>query len=298
MTLLALGLLAATPHSVAVDLSALDRQSYQELDAVSLERGVVVRLVQEGFAVVGPAAAPDVRITVSRRGRGVVLGAAGLTAQVELEPRRLREFHLEVSQKAVELARAAAATLPEPAPAPAAAVAPPSAEPAPPLPPLAPPSWNVLAAAGALFRAPGTDLRVALAARWAATERLGVHVELGLSPVPGARLSAYDGTLAVGPGLQLVTGGFRLELGLSLGAMLHVFTVPVDGVVEPLGSRVDFLARPFLRGTLNPVGGLLVWLQLGAGLTSRAREHRLSGVPVYARGALWLDGVIGVGWET
>lgn len=80
--------------------------------------------------------------------------------------------------------------------------------------------------------------------------------------------------------------------------MLHVFTVPREGAVEQYGSRLDFLARPFLRGTLNPAGGLLVWLQLGAGLCSRAREHRLLGVPVYARGALWVDAVLGIGWET
>ena len=299
MTLLVLGLLAAAPHAVAVDLSGLDRQSYQELDAVSLERAIVVRLVQEGFAVVAVAAAPDIRVAVTRRGRSLLLTAGSASAQVDVEPRRLREFHLEAAQKAAEVARAAEALLPSPVePRPPEPVAKPEPAPPPVAPPPALPAWQVLAAGGAVFRAPGVDARIALAARFAATRRVGVHLELGLSPVPGAPLSAYDGSLLLGAGLQLTPGIFRLEVGLSLGAMLHVFSLAREGAVEPLGSRVDFLARPFLRGTFNPVSGLLIWLQLGGGLSSRAREHRLSGVPVYSRGALWVDAVIGLGWET
>jgi hypothetical protein len=41
-----------------------------------------------------------------------------------------------------------------------------------------------------------------------------------------------------------------------------------------------------------------VWLQVGAGLSSRAREHRLQGQLLYSRGALWLDVQLGLGWET
>lgn len=299
VTLLALGLLAAAPHAVAVDLSGLDRQSYQELDAVSLERAIVVRLVQEGFAVVAASAAPHIRVAVTRRGRTVTLAAAGASAQVELEPRRLREFHLEAAQKAVEVARAAEARLPPvDAPPPAATPEPPPPALSPPAEALAPRRWQVLAAGGAAFRAPGVDARLALAARLAAAERVGVHLELGLSPVPGTPLSAYDGSLLLGAGLLLTPGLFRLEAGLSIGATLHVFTLARDGAVEPDGSRVDFLARPFLRGTFNPVSGLLIWLQLGGGLSSRSREHRLVGVPVYSRGALWVDAVLGLGWET
>ena len=300
--LLGLFALAASPHTVAVDLTALDRKSYLELDAVTLERGVVIRLVQEGFAVVTPNASPEIRLRITREGRSVSLTAGDRTAVVELDPKHVREFHLEVAQKAVELTRAAAAALPEPSPVAAREdVTKAVAAPAPPQRPAdtaTRPSWNVLAAGGILVRAPGVDPRITLAARLAVTRVVGVHLEVGLAPVLGALLSAYDGSLLAGAGLQLTQGLFRLELGLSLGAHLHVFAVEVLGAEERLGSRVDFLGRPFVRGTLNPVGAFLVWLQVGAGLSSRAREHRLQGQLLYSRGALWVDVQLGVGWET
>ncbi len=298
MILLGLFALAASPHTVAVDLSALDRKSYLELDAVTLERGVVIRLVQEGFAVVTPNASPEIRLRITREGRSVSLVAGERSAVVELDPKHLREFHLEVAQKAVELTRAAATALPEPPQTPppekpAAPVEPAvTSSPAPEPPPR--PLWNVLAAGGILLRAPGLDPFVALATRLAATPVVGVHLEVALAPVVGGPLSAYDANLLVGAGLQLTQGVFRLELGLSLGAHLHVFTVDVLGAEERLGSRVDFVGRPFVRGTLNPVGGLLVWLQVGAGLSSRAREHRLQGQLLYSRGALWVDVQLGL----
>jgi len=49
------------PHTVAVDLSALDRASYQELDAVALERSVWCACARS-FAVVAAAASPQIRI--------------------------------------------------------------------------------------------------------------------------------------------------------------------------------------------------------------------------------------------
>jgi hypothetical protein len=288
-------LLCGTPHSVAVDLSALDRQSYGELDAVALERAMVVRLVQEGFAVVAPSADPQIRIRVTRKGRTVQLAAGQLTAQVEVELRRLREFHLEAAQKAAELARAASTALPPepdlvtPPPPAVAAVAP-----APP----PEPKWNVLAAGGILLRAPGLDARAVLAARYALSKNVGAHLELGLSPIVSPALAVFDGALSIGAGLQLISAQvFRLEAGLSLGILLHNYSVPLAAAEDRFGTRADFLARPFLRAVLNPVSGLLIWLQAGAGLSSRAREHRVITETVYARGALWVDVLAGLGWE-
>src|SRR5690242_6044532 len=101
-----------------------------------------------------------------------------------------------------------------------------------------------------------------------------------------------------GLGVELTHGVFRLELGLGLGTMLHVFTLNVDGAPEPLGSRADFVGRTFLRAVFNPFSSLLVWLQVGDGLSSRPREHRLLGAVLYSRGALWVDAIVGLGWET
>jgi hypothetical protein len=303
-------LLAAAPHSVAVDLSALDRKSYQELDAVSLERALVVRLVQEGFAVVASNASPEVRLKLTREGRAAELSAGDEKVSIELDLKHLREFHLEVAQKAVQLARSAAKALDEkkatePPPAPPPAPEPPHENPKPPaewhdVPPPPEPfnSWNVLAGAGVLFRAPGLDPRISLAARYALSRRIGLHLEAGLSPIPGAAISVYDTSLLLGAGLALINLPLvRVELGLSLGIALHTFSVADPSAVDRFDSRVDFLGRPFLRAVLNPIGGLLIWLQAGAGVSSRAREHRLLSQVLYSRGALWVDAQVGLGWE-
>src|SRR5262249_25290824 len=52
---------AASAHedfTVALDFSSIDEQTYRSLDVLSLERELVVRLVQEGFAVVAASARP------------------------------------------------------------------------------------------------------------------------------------------------------------------------------------------------------------------------------------------------
>jgi hypothetical protein len=187
---------------------------------------------------------------------------------------------------------------PPPKPEPPPAPEPPKPAPAPPPAPPPLPKWNVLAAGGALFRAPGLDPRVSLAARFAATERLGVHLELGLSPIPGAPLSVYDGAALVGLGLELLPRSvFRVEVGISAGAALHTYSLSTVSAAERFGSRVDFVARPFLRLALNPVSGLLIWAQAGGGLGGSAREHRLLDQVLYTRGAPWVDAQAGLGWE-
>ncbi len=298
-------LFAAAPHSVAVDLSALDRRSYQELDAVSLERALVVRLIQEGFAVVAPTSAPEVRLRLTRQGHRAELASEDDQVVIELDLKNLREFHFEVAQKAVELAREAGVKLDAKTVKPASAPKP-TAEPAPEPPPLVleplrgpfEPKWNVLVASGALFRGPGADPRASLAARFAAAHIVGLHLEVGLSAILGSALTVYDGSLLLGVGLAFVNRQFvRLELGLSLGVALHTYALADASAFDRFGTRFDFLGRPFVRFVVNPLSGLLVWAQVGGGLTSRAREHRFLNEVLSSRGALWVDAQAGLGWE-
>ena len=58
---------AATPTTVATDLSGLDEASFAALDGVAFEKTATVRLVQEGFAVVARTATPQVLVSVSLR---------------------------------------------------------------------------------------------------------------------------------------------------------------------------------------------------------------------------------------
>src|SRR5262245_50425020 len=104
------------PTTVAVDVAALDEEAYRQINALALEQQVLLRLAQEGFAVVVQSASPQIlirlqvlpdRIVVvdvadpARRSRVVMTGG---------EP--VRELtHLEVAQKIVELARASRAAL-------------------------------------------------------------------------------------------------------------------------------------------------------------------------------------------
>jgi hypothetical protein len=100
---------------VAVDVTTLDDASFQRLDGSALEKQIVVRLVQEGFAVVGTSVQPAVVLTVHSMGHSVLLqayGPAGMHRRevaAEVGARRVptTELRLELSQKAVELVRAA-----------------------------------------------------------------------------------------------------------------------------------------------------------------------------------------------
>jgi len=101
--------------SVAVDVTTLDDASFQRLDGSALEKQIVVRLVQEGFAVVGTSWQPAVVLTVHSMGKSVLLQAYGpagmhrreVAAEVGARKVPAAELRLELSQKAVELVRAA-----------------------------------------------------------------------------------------------------------------------------------------------------------------------------------------------
>jgi hypothetical protein len=158
----------------------------------------------------------------------------------------------------------------------------------------------VLAAGGVLYRSPGLDARVTLAARYRVSERVGVHVEAGLSPVPGTAITVYDGALLLGAGLMLADlKWLNVEAGLSLGVALHSYSLADPSAQDRFGTRVDFAARPFLRLVACPFPaastGVLLWAQAGAGVTTRAREHRLLDEVLYYRGALWIDAQAGLG---
>src|SRR5258706_5833226 len=61
--------------TVAVDVRGLDERTYQKIDAVALEKQLVLRLVQEGFAVVSAAAKPVIVVRLVDAPRGLALVA-------------------------------------------------------------------------------------------------------------------------------------------------------------------------------------------------------------------------------
>ena len=50
--------------SVGIDMTRLDAATYRRLDALTLERRLVVRLVQEGLAVVAPSQHPSLVVVL------------------------------------------------------------------------------------------------------------------------------------------------------------------------------------------------------------------------------------------
>ena len=108
---------ATQATSVSVDVTTLDDATFQRLDGTALEKQIVVRLVQDGFAVVAPTWQPAVVLTVHSLGQSVLLQAYGpagmhkreVAAVVAGKPVPATELRLELVQKAAELVRAASA---------------------------------------------------------------------------------------------------------------------------------------------------------------------------------------------
>ncbi|MEJ7733073.1 MAG: hypothetical protein WKG00_28235 [Polyangiaceae bacterium] len=106
---------ASQATSVSVDVTTLDDATFQRLDGTALEKQIVVRLVQDGFAVVAPTWQPAVVLTVHSLGQSVLLQAYGpagmhkreVAAVVAGKPVPAAELRLELVQKAAELVRAA-----------------------------------------------------------------------------------------------------------------------------------------------------------------------------------------------
>src|SRR5262245_7257380 len=82
------------PLTVAVDVSSLDARSFRELDALALEKAVMVRLVQDGFAVVSPSADPQVSVRVRKQGAHLLVEARGRQGDWYTRPVALTARHL------------------------------------------------------------------------------------------------------------------------------------------------------------------------------------------------------------
>ncbi|MCB9555825.1 MAG: hypothetical protein H6707_06940 [Deltaproteobacteria bacterium] len=136
------------PQTVAIKLVSRGKRTFRIHGLLSLQRKLVLRLVQAGYAVVGPQKPHLIRLTIAARGRRLTLTAEakGKQRRRSLRRGRAREssYHLEVVHKAVLLVRRLVSELP---PAPQAVEPTPTSPPtssAPP-PPRAEPSDDPLA---------------------------------------------------------------------------------------------------------------------------------------------------------
>jgi hypothetical protein len=276
----AVALAAAEPlPSVAVDLTGLDAAEYAKLDGLALEKRLVLRLVQDGFAVVAPAAPADVRVTVSAAPGGLLLVASGggktARREVPIAEGALAELHLELAQKVAELARSCV-----PAPKPALPPPPPVA----PSPPPAEAPFRVAASGGAVVRAGGTDFAGRLAVRYG--RLVGVHVVAGLVPSFGDGLWVLEGQLLVGPSVKVeLAPGAELEAALAVGAALQFFQLADAAALERTGARLDLAAALPISFTYWPARSFGLGVRVTPGLASQGRQHSSGGQVLWTRGA-------------
>lgn len=307
--ILGLLLLAVAPSAsaeratVALDLSGLDAAAYRRLDAVQLESRAVLRLVQEGFAVVGPTAGPGLTIRVTATATALVLTASEGGRRVVPISDEGPELHFEVAQKIVELAREAFraridAGPPSDAGAPSLTIAAPAD--AGTAPALVPPSSAELSVGGGgLYRGgSAVDPRAQLDVRLPLAGNLAVDLSLAITASRGAGISILEPELLAGVGYRFALGErWALEPRLLAGVLLHVYSVEDPTAIDLAGSRLDFLMSLAVSLTWRPVGDLLVGVHLAPGFSSRTREHLRQATSLWRREALRLGFGLTLGWR-
>ena len=324
MLLLLLAFLSpqSTPVAVAIDAQKIGPAQFRALDVVGLERHLMARLVQEGFAVVSLKGQPDLVLQLTLEANAVVLALGGRQRAIPLRS-DLPAVHLEVVQRGAQLARAGRAELPaqpppskppavqqlpEPgaprlsktstAPAPKATRA---SIPQPRETPVAATSRFALAVGlGVLGRDHGVDMQVRLQGRYGfgvgalrGRGGLGLRLDTALSPPLRQAFRVVDWQLQAGIDYRAwLTGTWFLEIGALLGAVLHRFSSPTT---LP-GTRLDMLASLPLAfgGVVSASWSAQIFV--APGISEERREHRVGGNLVWSRGALRLVAGFTLAW--
>jgi hypothetical protein len=295
--------------TVGVDLTTLEGSFYDELDGLALEKRLVLRLVQEGFAVVAPSEQPDFLITIRRVPAGVVVeirGPAGIRhseISIDLDP--LPEVHLEVAQKAVELVRGSAPPVATPAPqipvvaAPRARVAGPSgprrSEAA-----KASRSVSIEPSAGldALWRGESVDALLRIGVRIGIGSSIGLQVSTGLAPSSESAIQVREWQLQAGPGYRRRLTQ-RIELGVTalVGILVQDYSLDDSTARDTDDGRIDVLATLPAQLEYWAGQGFGLALRIAPGLADEGRRHTRNGEVLWRRGALRLEAGVTATWS-
>ncbi len=107
---------ATIPRTVGVDMSRLTEHDFDHFDAAQLERRLVARLVQDGFAVVAATERPDTLVVVTAESDSIMLdvrGEHGSRSRAIADAGQERDaLHQEIAQKCSAMVHATS----EPAP--------------------------------------------------------------------------------------------------------------------------------------------------------------------------------------
>ena len=284
--------ISATVHaapSVAVDLSRLDSDAAP--DAAVLEQAVVMRLLQEGFAIDPLTAEPAIVVAIAGDDRELVLSAKSAhferSRTIAIAGSTEAELQLEVVQKVVELARLAR----ESAPPPVVAVREPAAEVREVVVPPEPrrPRWllgmGLGVDTGAVFEA-------SLHARFAIARGIGAVVRAAAAQPDETGISVGEQELLLGASYEHALASIvAVDVGLLAGVRRHSFELAMP-LAERTGTRFDAAAALPVRIVVRPSDAFEVSLWVIARV-SREREHVLGDEVLWRRGAV--TGGAGVG---
>jgi hypothetical protein len=285
------------PVTVALDLRGINEAGWWRIDGVTLESHAITRLLQEGFAVVPPEAPAAIRIRAHLEGNWLALELLG----GQLAERRLvllgpsaAELHLEVSQKIVDLARAASRALkvgPDGARAPSPPLSSPlpaSVEHAPARELSSPACWGATAIASMLYRPGGLDV-LGMAEVWRQSGRTALLLAVGVGPMSQAGLQVIEAQVQLGVRRVFRLGdGWESSAGVLAGALLHRFSLSgVSG--QPQGTRLDWVATAPLTLEHRLLGPLQLGARVAPGYASRGRRHLAGSEQLWQRGAFRVE---------
>lgn len=271
---------AATRTTVAVDLTSLDAASYQALDGLALEKRIVLRFVQEGFAVVGVQEHPDIVVVIRLQDANVILEARSAQGTRSREVARrdasLTELHLEITQKAAELVRAIPIAA---APAVIERVAPVVAD-----------RVRVEASAGVdvVWRSAGVDVAPRLGVRFGGAFAGLASGALAVSSGPGIAIEEWQAMVGASYRCELGSAT-SLEVGAEVGALIEHYSVSDPMAMKRRGIVVDPIGSLPVSVSLAPTPRWLFSLRLAPGLAAEGRRHTFEGATIWERGAFRME---------
>jgi hypothetical protein len=267
--------------TVAVDMTQLDAASFARVDGVGLEKRILLRLVQDGFAVVRPEQGPDVLVSVQAKGPDLMLEARtqqGVkVARVAAVDLPFGELHLELTQRLVALLHAVLAPVPTAAPIPTVTPTPTD-------------EWALNLGAQVLIRSGGVDPLIELNAGAAAVGPLWLELAGAWSTSRGTDLRVHEWQLAAGASCRFKLGDAMYgSMGLQVGALAHDYHFSAPAAARTRGTRVDTLFLLPLRLTTTFGSRWQIGLQVTPGAANHSRGHQTSEGFVWRRGALRLQ---------
>jgi hypothetical protein len=268
----------ATAHAspgVAVDLSHLEAEAVP--DAAALEQALVMRLLQEGFAIDPLTEEPAIIVAVAGSEDALVLSAKSAyferSRTIDASGADDAQLQLEVVQKAVELARLAREAAPPPA---VAAVAPPPVVEAAierrvePQPATRRARWRIGADVGVRSSGP---IEASLSARYAIVARLGVMLRASAAkPGDNEAIGVWEQELVAGASYEWsLSPAMTVDVGIAAGIGRHHFELAMPLGMRT-GTRFDPAVAVPVRIAVQPWHALELSLW-GLAHASREREH-------------------------